>query len=61
MEKRKKDEKLLKIKGEKSPTEVALSVVRQYDGTNINTDPLGSWTGVPTGDDTVPVQDADDL
>lgn len=61
MEKRKKEEKLRSIKGEKSPTEVALSVVRQYDQTNISTDPLGSWTGVPTGDDAVPVQDADDL
>lgn len=26
-----------------------------------NTDPLGSWTGVPADEYEVPVQDADDL
>ena len=25
------------------------------------TDPLGSWTGIPTDEDDLPVQDADDL
>lgn len=61
-DKKKKEEKSVRdVKGCKSPTEAALSVVRQYDGTDISTDPLGSWTGVPIGEDSMPVQDADDL
>lgn len=44
-----------------NPTEVALSIARQDYDNYINTDPLGSWTGVPDDKYDVPVQDADDL
>ena len=44
-----------------TPMEIALSVVRNDTSTGINTDPLGSWTGVPEDETEIPIQDADDL
>ena len=45
----------------KTPMDKALSVVRAYSEDGIETDPLGSWTGVPKDRNDRPVQDADDL
>ncbi len=48
-------------KGNPTPMDVALSVVRPNIHTGINTDPQGSWTGVPDDEYDRPIQDADDL
>ena len=45
----------------KDPTEIAVSLVKNYENYGIDTDPLGSWTGVPDDKDSIPIQDADDL
>ena len=45
----------------KSPMDTALSVVHSYSDDGIDTDPLGSWTGVPKDRYDRPIQDADDL
>ena len=58
--KNKKETKTENKKG-RTPMEVALSVVRRDIDTEINTDPFGSWTGVPEDENDTPVQDADDL
>ena len=56
MDKKKKTEKK-----PAHPTEVALNVIRESEKTDIQTDPLGSWTGVPEDRWDRPIQDADDL
>ena len=50
-----------KTNGKPTPMDVALSVVRANIHTGINTDPQGSWTGVPDDRHEQPIQDADDL
>ena len=50
-----------KTNGKPTPMDVALSVVRANIHTGINTDPQGSWTGVPADRHEQPIQDADDL
>lgn len=55
------NEKMADNKKGKTPMDIALYVVRRNINTGINTDPLGSWTGVPEDENDTPVQDADDL
>ena len=47
-------------KGNRKPTDRAAEAARIYRGNGSDTDPLGSYTGVPfRGEE--PTQDADDL
>ena len=45
----------------KKPTFTASSVKKPVRRSQISTDPLGSWTGVPDDPYDMPIQDADDL
>ena len=60
-EKTGKNEAMNKKRMGLTPMEVALSVVRANSDSGINTDPQGSWTGVPNDKYDRPIQDADDL